>query len=1000
MTLVTAFQSFLRLFCDFKWTVVKYYIYSINYKNVVMKKRLLLSLFSFLSVVLFAQNSYTIKFNKEDFFYEEKDSVLLISTKMPDAYYSDNNEEPALPCFSYRILRPSASLDYKINVKKELLFKNVKLESNPYISSNNSKEEYRTQPVASMSINSPIIYADTLNRYGYCYTYFKITPFEYDVKTGNLYFVSAITITYDDDKAIIAQSNYQSERGQLVKELVINPDEMDYFYPVKSIHKLSSPAKSSGSRYFGLFDVDYLIITRDSLKSSFDNLIHWKRRKGLKARLVTVEYIDSLFANFYTTTQARIKAYIHTRTSDGLKWVLLAGDESVVPVQYCQVKGRDDGAVYTDTVPSDLYYSTFNNYSYIVEDEVVTDFEVKMGFEPMVYLTRIPIHDSYDAMILTEKILAYEKGYPFFNPSYVNKMLFAGASYYDNHSGYNNAYYHDENAYNLYISPYWSGQRDYLYCTAVNQYQTNLTQYNTLTPENLCNLLNSCYHFFHMDCHGSLNSWDLTGSSFQYTNMSPYDLTNSNRTIIATTSCMVGAFDKGNSLCEYMLNRKNGALAFYSSSRDGFHYTNTQIGQSLLYDSYFFKSLFTDSPSDAPYHFGSVAAQSKLLLADNAHSSESDGFRYLQIAINPLGDPEMPIYTSYPSDFSNVQIKSDSNGNVTVTTGGVGNCTITLMSYDDGETYYEVAEGVSSYTFTDVNCLYYITVTKHNYRPYLSNLKCPDITGDSYIWTSRTYSINLPSYYTVTWSLTGAPSSVSLYSYSNSCVVTNYNTEYVNATLTATIRYDGFLVGISNKNITTGGDFCLNVHQQGKPSGGTVPYPTLDETIYENGHTGVFETCTVTLTSPDLSDAQFTFAGFAPSTWTKNADGTITTIFPSFSGTSAQTAIITGKNNTTEKFFRFYIHVQPGSILNPNSQNLNIYSSNGWYTFSLNEEENREISQEWDLKVLNATTGNTVYYNKVKDSSVTVDATEWKPGIYVVQGKVNNEVFTKKISVK
>lgn len=84
---------------------------------------------------------------------------------------------------------------------------------------------------------------------------------------------------------------------------------------------------------------------------------------------------------------------------------------------------------------------------------------------------------------------------------------------------------------------------------------------------------------------------------------------------------------------------------------------------------------------------------------------------------NAMGDPEMTIFTDNPMEFTNATV-SMSGTTVLVSTGGVTDCTIALTSMDLGESYFSVEKGVSSAIFLDVSVPYYVTITKHNYKPY------------------------------------------------------------------------------------------------------------------------------------------------------------------------------------------------------------------------------------------------------------------------------------------
>ena len=109
---------------------------------------------------------------------------------------------------------------------------------------------------------------------------------------------------------------------------------------------------------------------------------------------------------------------------------------------------------------------------------------------------------------------------------------------------------------------------------------------------------------------------------------------------------------------------------------------------------------------------GKVLNQGLLRMAETYDISlyQNEVFHY-------FGDPAMEMYTAAPSTFSGVTV-SETSTSVTVNTG-ISGCKITICSLlDMGASCYEVAPNVSSYTFNGVVKPYYITVSKHNYKPY------------------------------------------------------------------------------------------------------------------------------------------------------------------------------------------------------------------------------------------------------------------------------------------
>ena len=92
----------------------------------------------------------------------------------------------------------------------------------------------------------------------------------------------------------------------------------------------------------------------------------------------------------------------------------------------------------------------------------------------------------------------------------------------------------------------------------------------------------------------------------------------------------------------------------------------------------------------------------------------------------------MEIWTAIPNTFNNVQI-TENGGTITVNTGGIDSCKICLMSLlDTGATIYEVRNYASSATFTNVVIPYIVTITKHNYIPYLQTLPDEYIQNETF----------------------------------------------------------------------------------------------------------------------------------------------------------------------------------------------------------------------------------------------------------------------------
>lgn len=216
-----------------------------------MKRLGLFVLFSIIGISLYAQHKYTFSFKLTDFKFEMKDSLLSVNTSKAGAYFSDEEKAPALPYYSYTLLRPSGSdqTDYKVSLKKKLLYKNVSLERNPVIVATNSKFQNTRTQSATKSIFSPIRIYRHQSEGDFNLALFSITPFSYDAESGNLYFVSELTITFPENNKTYKKKTYDQNLKNKIRGLVSNPDEMEKFYPDNNSKETAKSAKSQTSEH-------------------------------------------------------------------------------------------------------------------------------------------------------------------------------------------------------------------------------------------------------------------------------------------------------------------------------------------------------------------------------------------------------------------------------------------------------------------------------------------------------------------------------------------------------------------------------------------------------------------------------------------------------------------------------------------------------------------------------------------------------------------------------
>ncbi|MBN1694076.1 hypothetical protein JW879_01590 [candidate division WOR-3 bacterium] len=178
-----------------------------------------------------------------------------------------------------------------------------------------------------------------------------------------------------------------------------------------------------------IYCTPYIVITADSLKDAFQPLVHWITRKGIRATVVSVEDILAFYSGdpvsgIYDPAGA-IRGFLIDNYRWGLQWVLLGGDEEIVPVRYGYSTGEDE---VDRTPPSDLYYSDLNGNWNVDGDEFYGEFlDDSIDLYPELFVGRIPCNKRIEAENWVGKVLIYERNPGNGDPSYLSRVLWTGA---------------------------------------------------------------------------------------------------------------------------------------------------------------------------------------------------------------------------------------------------------------------------------------------------------------------------------------------------------------------------------------------------------------------------------------------------------------------------------------------------------------------------------------------------------------------------------------------
>lgn len=512
------------------------------------------------------------------------------------------------------------------------------------------------------------------------------------------------------------------EGQKQTESIVVNPAQVAKFAPatIPTIKPLT---------VVGLPAYEYCVITSRELAPAFNRLIGWKRQKGYTAGVVCIEDILSC-SDFQSGDEVsginddagKLRAYLkYTYSGDGSgKYVLLAGDYTVLPIRYGS--GMDNHTNEDNNIPTDLYFSDMNGNWNVDKDEFYGE---KTGdnidFSPELFVGRLLCTTAEEINNYTEKLLRYERNPGNGNYAYLKKGFLTQCD------GMLKAQEADDVAacINSFIPK--------------STIFSELPSYNDPNPtfptgSQCINEMNNYYGFFSWHGHGQPfgvsvrsdldNDWNwfaILALTEANNNMKKEDkngldkLTNHNYPAIAySMSCDLTPFDiyaNYNPIYNigesFTVGGLYGGPAFLGNTRFGY-YSSIGGGASVTLEINFLNQIKAGN-----YNIGIAEANSKTLLSNTSTNY------YIKLSHNLIGCPELEMWTDIPFEYNakNITVIRKDNS---VTVGGseLQGSRIALTSGQYGIPGFLECSGTKiTSPNTDPNTV--ITVYKHNAIPYV-----------------------------------------------------------------------------------------------------------------------------------------------------------------------------------------------------------------------------------------------------------------------------------------
>ncbi len=671
-------------------------------------------LLMFLPVALFAGTvTQTLEFNSGDIYITEANGFDVV--QMPKYASTVEPGKPALPIAPLNVVIPANASVTAIRVVPEQVFElpgvyRVHPAQPPVpLSAKNPSQFVPPDPTV---YSTPAPYPEAVYEWnGYTGTMmgwrvcpFAVYPLHWNPVTGKLTLYRRLRVYVDYKEGAITPPTLTEKQlehfGPAVASVVVNPEAIRQFAPPQRLRDN--------------MDCDYAIITSSTLASNFQTFAQWRTKKGYYTRIFKTDSISSVYPG--RDLQERIRNFIIDYWQNhGLIYVLLAGDNSIVPARrgYVNVEGT------ADYIPADVYYADLqwswdgnrnNIFGEVDGDTVDLFYDLFIG--------RASVDNATQVGAFVNKTLYYEK-----TPTtdYLQKMLLPYVLLWTGYSG-------------RIVSDTIAAKTPSGW---VDRYIADPT---TTTP--MRDSINTGFHFCHVAAHGDDYGFYTQSGTPIYTTTVARNQTNSTRPVILNSiACISGNFEASDCLAEELVNNPNGgAVATIMNSRYGWG-TPPQMGPSEKLDCMFYDYYFIGDTVE----IGRNHCSSKGVYGYMAQSQPL--WRWCYYELNLFGDPALPMWNGVPATMTVQNQDTTPTGaqtfQVTVTSGGNPVIGALVCLYKSGE-LHEVGRtdgtGVARITINPITPgTMYLTVTRKQFLPVEKTVVVVPGAPQPYIAIQSTY---------------------------------------------------------------------------------------------------------------------------------------------------------------------------------------------------------------------------------------------------------------------
>ncbi|OGJ92268.1 MAG: hypothetical protein A2487_13900 [Candidatus Raymondbacteria bacterium RifOxyC12_full_50_8] len=408
------------------------------------------------------------------------------------------------------------------------------------------------------------------------------------------------------------------------------------------------------TRYNDKAQVDYLIITKDEprILNEFKRLATYKQAKGMKVKIVTADSIKTIFEG--SDLQEKIRKYIqYAKKEYKVTWVLLGGDYAIIPPRYLYSSMNGGSAIL-----SDMYYACLESDFNLDKDNHIGEVADNADIFPDVVLGRLPCSDWNEARKMIDKSIEYE--YKGLAGAGERKILLSGIDMLGKrYSPQDSAYIDDGTYYNHrvlkdIIKAGFDGDFTEIFEDSItpadsviddsikvplNTFIDSLFGNSTASPANL---------WIHYG-HGAEEAVIYNNHSLLTTHLLKKEV-NAKYQKNAGHALIIGCgtlTPNSASLAKKMLTYYEGANTYFAASNWDYPSTSLNIHKAYM------QALFEDTAMSA-----GLAATLAKLNEEAASGAEQFDFskRWVLLAYNFLGDPELPLWKDTLSESTRLNV--------------------------------------------------------------------------------------------------------------------------------------------------------------------------------------------------------------------------------------------------------------------------------------------------------------------------------------------------------